>query len=539
MSWSITHYDEKYAINPHASTACLLIPGWGVTSDIFEWLLPALSQDFCVYRADVESYVDMASAASPVAVSAQLLAEKMAETIEQPCWIIGWSLGGNIALQLAADFPEKVLGLCIIASSPSFVARDHWPHAMAEETFNHFAQGIIKTPKKTLKRFDLLQCQGDDEHKNLAHALGEYRKQQYSAVDMDANELAAGLQLLADFDQVSILPQIQQPLLFCLGEEDALIHSVIKAPLEAIAREAQIPMQVKVFEGASHLPFLTKTDDFFHAFKTYLESYKQAEVNEKKKVAASFSKAATSYDDAAALQQWVAKSLLDRLDVDPNAILLDAGCGTGYWTRQISAKVNRVIGLDMAEGMLHFAEKNSTAQHKPLWCGGDLENLPLADNSVDVIFSSLAVQWCESLTPLLNEWFRVLKPGGKVLLATLGPKTLFELRESFQTVDNYQHVNQFISSDILCQQITDSPLSLLQLQRENKVMRYQTIKALMSDLKNIGAQTVLSQQGKTGVKGLMGKKRFVTAQQRYESHRDIAGFLPATYEVIYFQLQKN
>ena len=531
MTWSLTKYTDHYAINPDAEKICILIPGWGVGSDIFEWLRPALAQNFIVYQADALQYSNMLTAAESAAQLQQAIEESiLSEYPQQSCTLIGWSLGGNIALQLALDFPASVDTLTLLATSPAFVAREHWPLAMDTKTYAMFEQGIKKQASKTLKRFDLLQAKGDGKHKQLQHALLEYRKQQSL---MDDDELAAGLALLADFDQASRLGELQMPVLWCLGEQDQLVNAAIAEPLQALLPHAHI----HVLPQVSHLPFLTATDEVFSYLKEVMADKKIEKIHARKKIAASFSKAAKSYDAAADVQKIIAQHLLDFIPKTNELTVLDAGCGTGFWTQRLAEKAERVIGLDLAQGMLAFAQQHHAADNI-YFCGGDLEHLPLADNSIDVVYSSLAVQWCDSLSVLLAEWHRVLKPGGQICLATLGPKTLYELRESFQAADDLPHVNQFIAADVLCEQINQSALSLLQLKNEKTVMRYDTMRDLMGDLKSIGAQTVLQQAQQKNL-GLMGKARFKKANAAYEKYRDIAGFLPATYEVIYLHLVKK
>ena len=526
MSWHLKQYADQYAINPQAKKSCVLIPGWGMNSDIFESLLPALSQDFIVYLADATSYSDMPT---PVIATAQLQ-QLIAEQISGNVTLIGWSLGGNIAVQLALDFPRTVNALCLLACSPAFVANDNWPQAMPNKIFQLFVDGIEKNSDKTLKRFDLLQAKGDAQQKNLSHALSEFRQQQSL---LSVQELSAGLHLLSLFDQSSRLCELSQPLLWCFGEKDQLVNAAMAADAAKIIGDDK----VHVFEGASHLPFLTATDDLFNVLQPFIDLIDKSRVNDKKKIAQSFSKAACGYDAAAEVQKMIAEKLITSLPNNKNAVLLDAGCGTGFWTSQLKDDFNTVIGMDMAEGMLQFAQQKNTHK-KVFFCGGDMEQLPLANKSVDIIFSSLAVQWCESLLPLFNEWARVLKPEGKVFLATLGPKTLLELKMSFQAADDASHVNTFLSVDDISRQVDQSALSMEQLSSEIIVMHYERMRDLMADLKSIGAQTLTHQFGKSA-SGLMGKNRFKKAVHAYEAFREPSGFLPASYDVIYLQLVKN
>ncbi len=62
----------------------------------------------------------------------------------------------------------------------------------------------------------------------------------------------------------------------------------------------------------------------------------------------------------------------------------------------------------------------------------------------DLVFSNLAMQWCDDVGSVLSEFRRVLKPGGLLVFTTFGPDTLKELRASWQSVDDAVHVNAFI-----------------------------------------------------------------------------------------------
>lgn len=133
---------------------------------------------------------------------------------------------------------------------------------------------------------------------------------------------------------------------------------------------------------------------------------------DKRQVAASFSRAAASYDSVAELQRDVGTQLLRRLPTDFSpSQWMDLGCGTGYFTRALAERFagRQGLALDIAEGMLEHARPLGGAEY---FIAGDAERLPLQDGTCDLIFSSLAVQWCAQFDSVLSEAFRVLKPGG-------------------------------------------------------------------------------------------------------------------------------
>lgn len=254
---------------------------------------------------------------------------------------------------------------------------------------------------------------------------------------------------------------------------------------------------------------------------------------DKRQVAASFSRAAASYDSVAELQRDVGSQLLQRLPADfVPARWLDLGCGTGYFTRALAERFDASNGLalDIAEGMLNHARPLGGAQH---FIAGDAERLPLQDSSCDLIFSSLAVQWCADFDSVLSEAFRVLKPGGIFAFASLCVGTLYELRDSWRQVDGLVHVNRFREFARYEQLCAVSGLRTVSLENQPHVLHYPDVRSLTHELKALGAHNL--NPGRPG--GLTGRARILGLVDAYEQFREASG-LPATYQVVYAVLEK-
>jgi malonyl-CoA O-methyltransferase len=193
---------------------------------------------------------------------------------------------------------------------------------------------------------------------------------------------------------------------------------------------------------------------------------------DKKQVAASFGRAASSYDNAAHLQRDIGSELLRQIpcDLKPQ-VVVDLGCGTGYFSDALRRRfpAAKIIALDLAEGMLQFAQRQR--ELSAAYLCADAESLPLQTGCVDLIFSSLAIQWCENLRVLFSELQRVLSPNGHALLATLGPETLSELRHAWRQVDDYVHVNQFASNIALTEAIAAENFSSAEIVCETRTLR--------------------------------------------------------------------
>ncbi|WP_449465515.1 malonyl-ACP O-methyltransferase BioC [Stenotrophomonas humi] len=255
-----------------------------------------------------------------------------------------------------------------------------------------------------------------------------------------------------------------------------------------------------------------------------------------KHVRRAFSRAASSYHAAAVLQQEVAKRLLESLDYLEDKqpqVVLDIGSGPAYSTAVMKKRWPKaqVIALDLAMPMLVEAKKQAGWWRPFSRVCADARALPLADNSVDVIFSNLCLQWVEDLPSVFAGFRRVLKPGGLLVCSTFGPDTLVELREAFAHADDTAHVSNFVQiaqfGDALMMAGFRNPV----LDRDLFTLTYDDLPALMRELKAIGATNAMHNRRHT----LTGRSRFAAARDAYEPLRRADGKLPSSWEVIYAQ----
>jgi malonyl-CoA O-methyltransferase len=265
-----------------------------------------------------------------------------------------------------------------------------------------------------------------------------------------------------------------------------------------------------------------------------------AHLLDKRATRRSFTRAAASYDAAAVLQREVGDRMAERLDyirIEPQR-LLDAGSGTGYGTRALAARYPSAgrIALDLAPGMLAAAQAQEPRRWLPSLrtrprthpvCA-DIERLPIAGGALDMVWSNLALQWVNDLPAALGEFARVLRPGGLAMFSTFGPDTLKELRQSFAGVDGYSHVSRFTDMHDIGDMLVAAGFVTPVVDMEQITLTYEDVRALMRDLKAIGAHNATAGRRQ----GLLGRRAFEQMQAAYERlRRD--GRLPATYEVVY------
>lgn len=255
----------------------------------------------------------------------------------------------------------------------------------------------------------------------------------------------------------------------------------------------------------------------------------------KQKVRKSFNQAAEHYNSAARLQQHAAKKLMEFSDahLSDQAIIIDLGGGTGFISdilikKKISA--NNIISIDIAEKMLLT---NVKILKKSICADADF--IPLKNNSVDVVFSNLTLQWMPNLKNTFKEIFRILKHNGAFIFSSLGENTLSELRRCWNQIDTYTHVNSFLTDEKIAECLNYSGFSIEKKQLENIIQNYESIFSLMTNLKKTGAHNV----NFNAPKGLSGRNKFQQLKVCYEQYRNPKKLLSATYELIYFQGRKS
>jgi malonyl-CoA O-methyltransferase len=252
-------------------------------------------------------------------------------------------------------------------------------------------------------------------------------------------------------------------------------------------------------------------------------------------VGRAFDRASGRYEAAAALQADVRLQLLERLDelrVTAQAqVVLDIGAGTGVATAALRTRFRkaRVIAVDIAPGMLQQARRHQKLFRRFDRVLADAALLPFAPQSVDVVFSSLMLQWFDDPALVFAEVTRVLRPGGLLVFSTFGPETLRELRSAWHAADpDGVHVNRFLDMHDLGSALQRTGFAEPVLDVDRHRLHYADALTLLRELRAIGAHNVNAGRPRQ----LTGRQRFGTMIAAYEQLRETSG-LPATWEVVY------
>jgi malonyl-CoA O-methyltransferase len=250
---------------------------------------------------------------------------------------------------------------------------------------------------------------------------------------------------------------------------------------------------------------------------------------DKIKVKKSFAQAASTYDAVADLQRKVGQQLLAQIiECQLAGTIMDIGCGTGFLTAELAAlnACQQVVGLDIALPMLQTTRRKLNSEKVLLLCA-DAERLAVADQSVNHIVSNLALQWCDDLTAVFTDFKRVLKADGQLVFSTFAQKTLQELKTAWAKVDDYSHVNYFYHADEITAFLQQAGFAEITIESKTYISCYDSVFALMRELKAIGAHNVTKNRRKS----ITGKQKMLAMIAEYEKLR-CEGLIPATFEII-------
>ncbi len=528
-------HTERLLASGSAQQELVLLHGWGSSLAAWRPLLPALRPWANITLVDLPGLGGAGEGVpDPEALVDLVLAQAPTRAV-----YVGWSLGGQLAALLAGRAPERVSALVTLASNPRFLETGAWP-GVADTALAELRTQAAEAPLAAQKRLEAQQCLGQPAAGALRRALAACRG--------SAENLETGLAWLANLDLRDTLNGLACPQYHLLGADDSLLPPAVADALTALLAPRDTA-RVEVLAAAGHaLPLQVPqaVADRLQALldEDWLEAHDllggpaaegAAPLPPKAAVADSFSRAAGDYDRVAQLQRQVGERLLQQLPAPDSRVetVLDLGCGTGFFRPALRQRYPgaRYLGLDLAPGMLGFARAAQGSAGE--WVAGDAEQLPLATGSVDLVFSSLALQWCPRPEAVFAELARVLRPGGRCLFSTLGPETLCELRQSWAAVDAHRHVNEFLPPARLSAAAQHLPCAALDLTRETICLQYSEVRELFADLKTLGAHNM--NRGRRP--GLGGRRALLGMISAYEQFR-VGGQLPASYEVLFGTLER-
>ncbi|MEK6663867.1 MAG: pimeloyl-ACP methyl ester esterase BioH [Pseudomonadota bacterium] len=237
-----------------------LLHGWGMHGGIWEGIRESLSERFRVHVVDLPGY-GRSPACEPYTL--ETLAQSVARALPERTHVVGWSLGGQVALQWARVEPQQIDKLILIGATPSFRQREDWAHGLSDPVMAEFATSLELDYEGTLKRFLSLQARSGDEARATIAAL---REQLFTRGKPSIETLRAGLAILSELDLREVLGPIQQATLVIHGSHDTLTPPAAGQWLAQALPHAQLEM----VRGAAHAPFLSHPQATLDAMTRFL-----------------------------------------------------------------------------------------------------------------------------------------------------------------------------------------------------------------------------------------------------------------------------
>ena len=235
--------------------------GWGMNLRAFDPLRAALHDEHHSWALDLPGHGRSEWHDQRADLESQL--QDLQAMLPAQCVLVGWSLGGQLALELARRAPTQVRALVLIASTPRFTQAADWPQGLDAETVRAFGTLLAQDWRQTLRDFVQLQVRGG---RNAEHTQQQLEAALEAHGLPGAAALRAGLALLTSIDQRTQLAHIQQPALVLCGQNDRVTPPAAGRWMVGALRNARL---VEIAR-AGHAPLLSHVDEVAAAIREFL-----------------------------------------------------------------------------------------------------------------------------------------------------------------------------------------------------------------------------------------------------------------------------
>jgi pimeloyl-[acyl-carrier protein] methyl ester esterase len=234
----------------------VLLHGWSLNLRVFDQLTRELARSCRVIAIDLPGHgkSDWDARASTPAAQAWRVHETLAPLTERYA-LLGWSLGGQFALDLAAAMPAGIERLVLVSTTPRFLAAPGWPFGTPPAFLGKLAERLRRGEANAIDEFLKLQVRGNNP-RTAARVLASLR----GALARGAAQpeaLAHGLERLRNADLRPALPLVRVPALVIAGTHDRIVRPAASRALAALADARYVE-----FADAAHAPFLSHPKQF-------------------------------------------------------------------------------------------------------------------------------------------------------------------------------------------------------------------------------------------------------------------------------------
>ncbi|XXN63053.1 pimeloyl-ACP methyl ester esterase BioH [Enterobacter ludwigii] len=239
----------------------VLLHGWGLNAEVWQGIVPRLSPHFRLHLVDLPGF-GRSQGFGPLTLAE--MAQQLLPQLPDRAVLIGWSLGGLVASQLALTQPDRVEALISVASSPCFTAQEAWP-GIKPETLQNFQQQLGTDFQRTVERFLALQTMGTENARQDARQLKDVvLSQPMPSVEV----LEGGLEILRQDDLRASLDDLTLPFLRVYGYLDGLVPRRIAEELDTRWPHSSSV----VMEKAAHAPFISHPEAFTQLITNFIRA---------------------------------------------------------------------------------------------------------------------------------------------------------------------------------------------------------------------------------------------------------------------------
>lgn len=430
------------------------------------------------------------------------ISSKLIALIPDHSIIIGWSLGGLIAILLYKYAPEKINKLILIGSTPKFTSCAGW-HCLAPETLNKFYTSACDDFPSLLQHFACLITHPKRNNTLLLKYLLLNKKL-----------FLFYLKIICNSDTRQALANLKIPTIYIFGEHDAIVPIACKAQFKI----AFPKVSTTVIANAGHMPFISHTTLTINKIKTFLAT---------KNIRLAFNQAYRSYN-ANCQQQLLSSNYLIQLIRKHCAnfnTILELGCGTGITNRLVASSLTyeTMLCTDIADNLVTLAKDRLP---KSCYCLiADFDALPIKNASINLCLANMALQWSYNIAHTLNYITKILTANGLLAFSLPTAGTFAELHQAIITTNCPCFLNTFYAkTELLC---LLSTYNIIELKTHTKTNYFANIRELLHAIKKIGGSYLKNKPVK------IITKDHLRAIDNYFYSKDLT-MIPSTYEISYF-----
>ncbi|TNF92909.1 MAG: alpha/beta fold hydrolase [Gammaproteobacteria bacterium] len=233
-------------------TTLVMLHGWGSSASIWDQVANDLPGEIEILRPELPGHGASRLMPGDLSDVAQQIAMEVNNRTDRPAWLLGWSLGAMVAMNIAFRSLSQVAGLLLVGATPCFIQRAGWSSAMPGAEMDAFIGEFELQPEKTLKRFSALQAKQDKKSREVIRQLRLAQK--------NANQkMKWGLEVLKNSDLRQQVASIRVPIFLLHGSYDAVVPATVVHPFEVMTKASS-----EIWDGTGHVPFLSQPGRFVH-----------------------------------------------------------------------------------------------------------------------------------------------------------------------------------------------------------------------------------------------------------------------------------